>query len=307
MTYLKTFQIPSDLWVCWYFHPWFTQGDPPSPPPHDMPDDLISKHPNHCSYHNTWYPWNVFENRFIPSNVHDISNISCPQITFSDLTVFYGGNGSGKSTLLNVIADKMQSERTAPHNTSPFFNDYVSQCDYRLDRQFQIEGNALKSKIITSDEIFMHLLSLRENNAQINEDREILRKEYYQRPTGRKTTLSRYINHRIGRTNIEKSNGETAFNYYFESIKEDYLILLDEPENSLSAMWQKDLALLLRGAMRNSRCQFIIATHSPFFLSIPHAKIYNLDESPIKEAKWNELESMQCYYNLFEEYKRLFE
>lgn len=64
MQYLKTFQIPSDGWVNWYFTPWNTDI---YPPPLDMPDPDNFIHPNKASFHNTWYPWNVFENRFIPS------------------------------------------------------------------------------------------------------------------------------------------------------------------------------------------------------------------------------------------------
>ena len=39
----------------------------------------------------------------------------------------------------------------------------------------------------------------------------------------------------------EQSNGETAFEFFVESIQDDSLILLDEPENSLSAKWQWSL------------------------------------------------------------------
>lgn len=88
---------------------------------------------------------------------------------------------------------------------------------------------------------------------------------------------------------------------------DDSLILLDEPGNSLSAMWQKELAVFIRGAVKEFRCQFIIATHSPFLLSIPEAKIYDLDATPIQESTWNKLESMRCYYDLFNNNKNLFE
>ena len=92
-----------------------------------------------------------------------------------------------------------------------------------------------------------------------------------------------------------------------DSIRDDSLVLLDEPENSLSAMWQKELAFFIMGAMREFNCQFIIASHSPFILSIPNARIYNLDSSPIQESKWNELESMRCYYELFKSNEELFQ
>lgn len=46
MHYLKTFQIPSDGWVNWYFTPWDTNI---SPLPVDMPDPDNFIHPNKAS------------------------------------------------------------------------------------------------------------------------------------------------------------------------------------------------------------------------------------------------------------------
>ena len=135
MQYLKTFQIPSDGWVNWYFTPWNTDI---YPPPLDMPDPDNFIHPNKASFHNTWYPWNVFENRFVPSDKKYIVDILCPKFTFSDITIFYGGNGSGKSTLLNVIAQKLQVNRQSLFNTSPFFDDYVSVCFKRYWRHVKL-------------------------------------------------------------------------------------------------------------------------------------------------------------------------
>ena len=59
--------------------------------------------------------------------------------------------------------------------------------------------------------------------------------------------------------------------------------------------------------MRAFRCQFIIATHSPFLLSIPGAKIYDLDSSPIRTEQWYNLENVRHYYELFKENMHLFE
>lgn len=84
------------------------------------------------------------------------------------------------------------------------------------------------------------------------------------------------------------------------------IVLLDEPENSLSAKWQMELVRYIIGAVRAFRCQFVIATHSPFLLSIPGAKIYDLDQMPIKTEQWYNLENVRCYYQLFEDNKHHF-
>ena len=326
MVYLKQFQIPSDLWAAWYFTPSKVSG-----PPKDMPNELIGIHPDKCSYHNTWYPWRVFENRFLQPKQRSIADITCPILHFSDITIFYGGNGSGKSTLLNVIAEKLHAERSVLHNTSPFFNDFVEECFYTLnERQFLSQNDIPTTRIIASDEVFKQLLAKRDGNRSINLGRRDLREEKYKKQyaelprsidlsdrkqveeykdlvDAKRQSVSQYINNRLNRTELEKSNGETGFHYFVDSIRDDSLVLLDEPENSLSAMWQKEFALFIRGAMREFRCQFIIASHSPFILSIPNARIYNLDSSPIQESKWNELESMRCYYELFKSNEELFQ
>ena len=84
------------------------------------------------------------------------------------------------------------------------------------------------------------------------------------------------------------------------------MYLLDEPENSLSPRFQLELIQLISELSRFFKCQFIIATHSPFILSIPDAKIYDLDEVPVNTKRWYELDNMKIYYNFFNNNDKLF-
>ena len=72
-------------------------------------------------------------------------------------------------------------------------------------------------------------------------------------------------------------------------------------------LYRIELIELISELSRFFKCQFIIATHSPFLLSINNAKIYNLDRIPVVSQKWFELENIQLYYNFFKENKNLFE
>lgn len=76
----------------------------------------------------------------------------------------------------------------------------------------------------------------------------------------------------------DHSNGESAFFYFTEKIKENGLYLLDELENSLSTQKQQELLRFLEDYARFFGCQFVIATHSPFLLSMRGAKIYDMDK-----------------------------
>ena len=244
-------------------------------------------------------------------------------IEFDPITIFYGDNGSGKSTLLNIITetinkDKKVIERRKPLVKSDYFDMYTNKCYYYLENNIP-----LGSKIIFSEDIFENILSKRIENQKKNNQREDLEKQYMQykyNPINyssledlsisvetRNKTQSKFIKSRIEENAREFSNGQTSLEFFDKELKEDSLYLLDEPENSLSPKFQIELIQLISELSRFFKCQFIIATHSPFLLSIPNAKIYDLDSISVITKNWYELENMRIYYNFFKENKSKFE
>ena len=125
----------------------------------------------------------------------------------------------------------------------------------------------------------------------------------------RQKSLSRrqFIRRTVGTEVKLNSNGETALEYFDTKIKNDTLYCLDEPENSLSPRLQIQLVEMLEKMARYCGCQFIIATHSPFLLSMSGARIYDLDETPVDIKRWWELENPRIYYDFFKKHKDLFE
>ncbi|MCI8760484.1 MAG: AAA family ATPase [Clostridia bacterium] len=172
---------------------------------------------------------------------------------------------------------------------------------------------------MNKNDIFENILSKRIENQEKNNQREKLEKQYMQYKYNlinyssledlsisvetRNKTQSKFIKSRIEENAREFSNGQTALEFFDKELKEDALYLLDEPENSLSPKFQIELIQLITELSRFFKCQFIIATHSPFLLSIPNAKIYDLDSIPVVTKKWYELENMKIYYNFFKEHK----
>ena len=247
------------------------------------------------------------------------------KIEFEPITIFYGGNGSGKSTLLNVIAEKLKLERTAPFNNSPIIQDYINLCNYRLNYGTPYLPD--ESSIITSDGVFDCLLDIRAINEGIDRRREDLLREYdatvksdwqmksledyeelRRRNEVRRGTKSQYVTKRMKNSEYRMhSNGESAFAYFTNKIGANSLYLLDEPENSLSAKLQRELAQFLEDAVRFYGCQLVISTHSPFLLSLRGAKIYDLDGDPAGVKNWSELENIRAYFDLFEERRREFQ
>ncbi len=253
------------------------------------------------------------------------------RIDFEPLTILYGGNGSGKSTLLNLIAQKLELNRIAPFNSSEVFDIYRDVCTYEMGNDD--EGFKLRvpngSRIITSDDVFDYMLTVRTNNSEIHEHIEQVRdndygelkfgetvrlhgmEDYEQlrlQVLSRRKSVSRrqFIRKTVGEEVKLNSNGETALRYFEEKLKNDTLYCLDEPENSLSPKLQLQLVEIIRRMVRYCGCQMIIATHSPFILSIDGAKIYDLDSIPVALKKWWQLENVRIYYDFFSQYKNLF-
>ena len=242
-------------------------------------------------------------------------------IDFEPVTILYGGNGSGKTTALNVIAEKLGVQRETLYNRSAFFEDYTGLCSCRMEI-----GLPPCSRIITSDDVFDFMLNIRSLNEGIDQRRGELFKEYldarysdfrmrsledYEQlrrvNLARAKTQSKYVRKNLMGNIREHSNGESAFLYFSEKIEENGLYLLDEPENSLSPERQMELLRFLEDSARFFGCQFIIATHSPFLLSMRGAKIYDMDEEVVDVKQWTELANVRAYYDFFKAHESEFE
>lgn len=267
--------------------------------------------------YDTFYPFLV------------LSKHCLEMLDFEPVTILYGGNGSGKTTALNVIAEKLGLERDTLYNRSNFFEEYTKLCSCQGGDG---SGNRRAprmpkgSRIITSDDVFDFMLNLRSINDGIDRKREELFKDYLENKyshftmrsmddyeqlkkvcLARSNTQSKYVRRNLMDNVREHSNGESAFLYFTDKIKENGLYLLDEPENSLSPAKQQELLKFLEDSARFFGCQFIIATHSPFLLSMRGAKIYDMDEDVVDVKRWTELENVRNYYHFFKKYEGEFE
>ena len=240
------------------------------------------------------------------------------ELEFAPVTILYGENGSGKSTALNVIAGCLELDRLSPYNQTPFFADYLRECGWLFDDE------GLRGKmIITSDDVFDEMFRQRRHNRCVDAERDAVRSEYSgmrgapfqmqsmddldalkKHISANRRSRSQYIREHLSRSNLRlHSNGESAIAFFSAHILEQGFYLLDEPENSLSPATQLELIRFLEEQARFFGCQFVIATHSPFVLSMPGALIYNMDSEQIKPCKWTELPNVRAYYELFQRRK----
>ena len=286
-------------------------------------DDFFFRYRGLTCYDSV-YPFQVFP-------VKGLSDIS-----FSEITIFAGGNGSGKSTLLNIITEKLEISRTPLFNKTDFHANYMPMCRASLDvyDKYQMRELINVSRFITSDDVFAHLLEVRQRNDNLDFKRKVWmenRAEYMMNPgqgpreidledpesirkyrefnaqISQKRSFSQTLRRNIGTNERTFSNGETAIKYFSDNIVPGGLYILDEPENSLSSEYQIDLSKFIESMARFYNCQFIISSHSPFFLSMKGAKIYDLDAQPTSVKKWTEIPNMRLLRDFFADHNDEFQ
>ena len=264
----------------------------------------------------SYYPMMMFPNKHLES------------IDFSDITIFCGGNGSGKSTLLNIISEKLELNRSTPFNKTYFFEPYLECCEYEMAIREPLRVKSIKdkSRIITSDDVFNHIIKVRERNESLDFKRRLVFqektdmnrygfkyprfssdnpnsvKEYSRLMQMSKQSASKYVSKNVGIDERTYSNGENGYRYFIDAIQPVAIYLLDEPENSLSAEMQLELAHFIQGMAKLYECQFIMSTHSPFLLSIPGARIYDMDADPVSVRKWTDLPNVRIFHEFFKDH-----
>ena len=246
-------------------------------------------------------------------------------IEFAPITIFYGSNGPGKSTLLNIVASKIGISNKTLGNTSEYYDGFVRKCTYTSSL-----GIPADSMLISSEDIMELIANRRKKNDAI--DRTV--KEWFAKGTdpsikgtlqeemfvkdefeniyekGAATANSSFHNvvkNKLFDKNDEESNGETALAFFKDRLFPDNLYFLDEPENSMSPTFQQELAVYIHALTYRLNCQFVVATHSPFMLSLHGARIFDLDSRPSKVKEWWQLDNMKEYYRLFYKYRDRFE
>lgn len=269
----------------------------------------------------TYYPFNIFFfNMF-------------QYMDLKDITILYGSNGSGKSTILKLIARKLDIL-----NDSNFYRDVVLvRKDREIESivpfdifkdtmiiKYNNDEYSNKSlfptiiKYITSEDIYKLINNREKHNIRATKDifdtiddkKERLKGGYTYKNlddyddlvrlnAARKLSINKYVNKYALKKEEMQSNGETALSYLTKEFEDGGLYLLDEPENSLSPVFQIELMKLISDCAKFYDCQFIIATHSPLILSLKDSVIYNLDETPVMPRKWVELENVKLYHNFF--------
>jgi predicted ATPase len=186
-----------------------------------------------------------------------------------NITFLVGENGMGKSTLIEAIA-----------------------VAYGFNPEGGTKNFAFETVNATSD-LWKHLTLAKERFAK---DGFFLRAESFfntatyideldELPAARARIIDSY-----GGISLHKqSHGESFLALVQNRFGGNGIYILDEPEAALSPM--KLMTLISEiSALAKKDSQFIIATHSPILMAIPHSEILEITESGIKSVRYKETE-----------------
>ena len=184
---------------------------------------------------------------------------------------FTGENGSGKSTLLEAVAASYGLPREGGSRTFSFKeererNDVNPLAD-ALQLGFGVKtGNGffLRAESFFNLATLMHQLDAR--IADRGNDFMADRDSYHQ-----------------------MSHGESFFLLMETRMRENGLLLMDEPEAALSPQRQLSLMVMMHDVLRShGSAQFLISTHSPILLGFPGAQIFSFDDGEIREIAYDD-------------------
>lgn len=193
------------------------------------------------------------------------------------ITFLVGENGSGKSTFLEALADLCGYPSTGGGK-----NDVadvkapgadLAACLRPKFRERPRDGFFFRAETVYG---FADLLEKRER------DPDFLGDPY-----------ARYG----GRSLHQRSHGE-AFLSVLENRVKAGLFLFDEPESALSPTRQLKFLRWLLGRAERGQCQFVIATHSPILLTMPHAVIRSFDDPALPAVALEQTEHWTVTQNI---------
>lgn len=97
--------------------------------------------------------------------------------------------------------------------------------------------------------------------------------------------------------------------FQFPNIEREYDFTMGQKRTCYDTFYpfdsfrQQELLRFLEDSVRFFGCQFVIATHSPFLLSMKGVKIYDMDEEPVDVKPWTQLANVRAYYDFFKEHE----
>lgn len=91
------------------------------------------------------------------------------------------------------------------------------------------------------------------------------------------------------------SHGEGFMRFFEERCRNQGLYLFDEPESALSPRRQLELLRIVKDLDARGNAQVIMATHSPFLMALPGARLLEITRFGIEERDYRETDNFRLY------------
>jgi len=192
------------------------------------------------------------------------------------LTIFVGENGTGKSTFLEAIARLAGLD---PEGGSRGFHRAPQAPEAPLHEAMQLIRSTRRER----SAFFLRAETMFNLATEVNE-----------------LGLAEY-----GWEDLHtKSHGEAFLWTVQNRLHGNGLYVFDEPESALSPQRQLSLLVLLHD-LASRGAQIVMATHSPILMAYPGALIYELTDTGIAEAAYEQLESVNVMRNFLASPERM--
>jgi predicted ATPase len=215
------------------------------------------------------------------------------RIELASVTFFVGENGSGKSTLLEAIASAAELRSLGGADLDA---DLTLAQQRALGRALRLawRPRSREGFFMRAEDFFGYLKQQARTDARIVRERgEAFADVTVDVAATRAAAGAHHVDEEHASRYLAaydaRSHGESFLELFEARVRGRGLYLLDEPEAPLSPKRQLALLKLVMRAVAND-AQFIIATHSPILLALPHARIYSFDTAPIEEVRYEDLD-----------------
>jgi predicted ATPase len=233
--------------------------------------------------------------RGFPFDVPTVRALESIELT-APVTFFVGENGSGKSTLLEGIAIAAGLPAVGVSELA---------VDETLGLQRQLAGalrlgwmhRETRGFFLRAEDFFGFKQRLSAERMRMRAEITQLEDEYramdrapdaVARATGPMRSSLAEMARRYGEDLDANSHGESFLKLFQSRLRPGGLYLLDEPEAALSPQSQLGLMAMMLDAVADGG-QFVVATHAPILLGLPHAEILSFDETPPERVEFDEL------------------
>ncbi len=209
------------------------------------------------------------------------------------ISFFVGENGSGKSTILEAIAA---------------YSGVPIAGSFRLEDDESLEGaNSLANYLsirykekthhgffVRAEDFIGFARSIKNEIKALDKEIEEVKETF----TGGDINLTlgtiegekNSLIKRYSKNMEEMSHGEGFLKFFTSRITAKGIYLIDEPEAALSPTRQLSLLSLIMEKVKETGSHFIIATHSPIFMSVPDSEVFYFEEGQVSKVDYKETE-----------------